>query len=377
MAESSVGGVASNFVDGGSASSRCSAGAAPVGTADSRERSRSPRRKGKKNVAASAKKKSADTPALASDMVAKAMACLAKMPPRVKLARRLFESALKAEPENVEVLDAFGAFLGEEGDGERAVELLERSVALRPDTSAEKYLCLAQLTSGEQALGHYEKAAAVLKRSIATEAEASRDTKALRSQLATMQAAVAELFMTDLCDLPEAESRCEEALQCGFDAYNASLEVMATKASLRKVQGNMEEAKELALSCAKRVASTIRQYGMVFDDKDADTTVEDETLGDEDIVQLCRTLIDLLEASEARGLLEVLLEKDDEDIQVWCLLGFCHVTEKDGEAALECAEEASRLCKKIGQEAEVWRPALEDLIQRAKQLEPSAEPTEE
>merc|ERR1712187_851078 len=91
-----------------------------------------------------------------------------------------------------------------------------------------------------------------------------------------------------------------------------------------------------------------------------------DAFADEDVVQLCRVLIDLLQTNEARVLLELLLEKNEEDIQVWCLLGFCHVVEKDAEGAKECAGHATKLCKKLGKEGAAWRPTIRDLIQRTK-----------
>jgi len=300
--------------------------------------------------------------ACAAELVAEAAACLEELPPAVERAQALFEKALAAEPENTEVLDSYGAFLCEEGNCERATELLERSASLRPHDGAEKFLYLAQMASGELALAHYERGAAVLRKSLAeTEGDGA---VARRRQLARTQASMAELYMTDLCDLPEAEERCEAALASGAEADAECLEVLATRASLRKVQGNMDEAKELALRCAQRVIAVAKK---LREGDDADVA-ELDTLADEDLVQLCRTLIDLMQTAEAREILEGLLEKDEEDIQVWCLLGYCHVIERDAEVAQECAGHALKLCRKLGKEAAVWRSSLKDLLQRAKRL---------
>merc|ERR1712046_258055 len=100
----------------------------------------------------------------ASELVAEAQECLESLPPQIDRARQLFEEALKADGENPEVLDAFGAFLCEEGDGERGSELLTKSIRLRPDQGEEKFLVLAQMSSGEEALGFYERAITVLRK---------------------------------------------------------------------------------------------------------------------------------------------------------------------------------------------------------------------
>lgn len=324
----------------------------------------------------------------ASGLVDDAIQCLAELPPEVSRAHQFFEDALRLEPESVQVLDAFGVFLCEEGDQQRAVQLLERSVSLRPNEGPEKFLHLAQMTSGEEALQWYTRGSALLdvalsaaqdaelKATEASKKDASKAVRSLRLQVARTRAAIAEMYMTDLCDLPDAEEKCEEALAQGAAASEDCLELQATTAGLRKVQGRIDEATELAVRCAKTVEGCFReQHDLVIGDEDlgAKEPPASQILSDEDIVQLCRTLLDLMQVAEARSLLELLLEKDEEDIQIWVLLGFSHVVEKDPDGARECAKHAMKLCKKMGKDAAVWTPTLRDLMSKAKAL-PAALP---
>eukprot|EP00928_Gymnodinium_smaydae_P014584 TRINITY_DN15368_c0_g1_i1.p1 TRINITY_DN15368_c0_g1~~TRINITY_DN15368_c0_g1_i1.p1 ORF type:complete len:373 (-),score=119.21 TRINITY_DN15368_c0_g1_i1:83-1201(-) len=355
-------------------------------------RSRSPRRKedgaegnGKGAEAACADEE--QRPATVEELLAEAASLQAELPPDMDRALQLYEAALAQAPESAEVLDAFGAFLCEEGDVERARTLLERCAELSPDVGAEKFLYLAQMSSGKEALDFYERGATVLRSALAASSSSSSSSRsdvaaaaapAVRRQLARLQASIGELFMTDLCDEADAEERCEAALASGKEADLTCLEVMATTANLRKVQGRLEEASEQALECARRVSKNLREQFAICEDEAQQGDVDVDVLADEDLVQLCRTLIDLKRPAEARGLLEVLLEKDEEDIQIWCLLGYCHAVEKDLDGLQECTSQALKLCKKLSKrDAMEWRSTIRDLMQRSKRLKAAGVPEDD
>jgi len=325
--------------------------------------------------------------------------CLAEFPPRVARALELLEQALKAEPENPEVLDALGALLCEEGEPDRARSLLLASAKLRPDAGAEKFLCLAQLSTGAEALEHFGRGAAVLQSELEkTEASASSSSSSssspskpafspLRAQLAGVHASMAELYMTDLCDEAQAEEACEAALIKGFAVDSKCFELLSTKATLRKVQGRLDEAREVTLEAAKIIKPSIGQGASSDAEEEAEGSDEEE--GDEDeneedgeeaagkaappdedaVAALCRIMIDLEQSTAARELLVGLLQRDEEDLRAWVLLGYCHIVEKDRETAQDCAKHGFRLCKKHGADAEDWKPELRKLLKKAQSLE--------
>ena len=90
-----------------------------------------------------------------------------------------------------------------------------RSITVAPDTGYSKYLSLAQLMDGEEALSLYNKGIQLILKEQQTgiskkEDEAEDETtksKAdkLRKELSNSYCAVAELFMTDLCDADEVK----------------------------------------------------------------------------------------------------------------------------------------------------------------------------
>jgi len=310
------------------------------------------------------------------ELLAQARACLEAFPPEPAEAAALFEKALAAAPKRAEVLDAYGAFLCEEGDSDRARELLLRSAALHPKAGAEKFLYLAQLSSGEEALSHYEQGAAVIAAAAAGSATSSngstsagsasaQEVAGLRRQLASVRASIAELFMTDLCDLEDAEERCEEAIRAGREADMECLEVKATEAMLRKVQGRLEEARTLALECARK-AKAPQELPVAA----AEATANEEVaavLQDETLIALCRTLLDLGETVEAKALLMKQLEQDEEDIQVWYLLGYCHLIDEETDGVKECVQRALQLCARV-EGGNEWKRSLKSLLRDAKKL---------
>lgn len=65
--------------------------------------------------------------------------------------------ALEQEPENIECLNMYGGLLAEMGPREEAVAVLQKAVALQPQQGFEKYMYLAQLLEGQEAVASVRK----------------------------------------------------------------------------------------------------------------------------------------------------------------------------------------------------------------------------
>merc|ERR1712072_1162608 len=77
-----------------------------------------------------------------------------------------------------------------------------------------------------------------------------------------------------------------------------------------------------------------------------------------------RTLVDMDRASEAVEIvLEPLLEENEEDVNLWYLLGYANVVAKDACAALACWEHCKRISRMEGTNAD-WKAPLAELRQR-------------
>lgn len=90
-------------------------------------------------------------------------------------------------------------------------EVLARSILLGPEEGPDKYLYMAQLHEGREALSHYEKGLELLQRQLADGAgETKEEAEAsLRQRVCMAYCSVGELFLTDLCFDPDAETRCQ------------------------------------------------------------------------------------------------------------------------------------------------------------------------
>ena len=71
----------------------------------------------------------------------------------------------------------------------------------------------------------------------------SEQSKETRKELASAFCAIAELYMTDLCDNPEAEHECSESVRKAIEADAKSPEAWQTKARLHLIKSEFEEAK--------------------------------------------------------------------------------------------------------------------------------------
>lgn len=174
---------------------------------------------------------------------------------------------------------------------------------------------LGQLSSGRESLNYYEKSIRV------------SEVCGNRESILEACVAIAELYMTDLCDEPEAQDACLERIEQAGRIDNNNLEYLNLASSYFKVIGEQEKALELAT----------KAHGIIV------TLVEganNDPLPEEACVaSIVRTLLDLGKSDEALYLIDnVLLEADADDIEAWFLAGCAHAISGDKEAAQECAE---------------------------------------
>ena len=88
--------------------------------------------------------------------------------------------------------------------------MLARSILLGPEEGPDKYLYMAQLHGGREALAHYEKGLELLQKPLADgAAETKEAAAALRQRVCMAYCSIGELFLTDLCFDQDAETRCQ------------------------------------------------------------------------------------------------------------------------------------------------------------------------
>ena len=294
-----------------------------------------------------------------SALLSKAEEFMAQYPPQVALARQCYEKAVKQEPDNPDVLDAAGAFFAEYDDESQAFQVLSRSADIAPNVNARKYFYLGQLTHGKEAVKWFKKGLEI----------SDSEGESIKPAVVSALCSIGELYMTELCDEPEAEEASESALRQAVATDPTSLEALAGLANFCRVVGELEEAKRLCSQAVENCKGEGRELRM--DDEDSDSvSVSSELLAAEPFpvrLNLAKTMIDLQMVPEALAVLHSLLDEDEEDVEVWYIVACAHMVAGDTSSAMDSLQEAKQICKKDPQERQVWGQALGDLEQAIKQ----------
>ncbi|KAF8819653.1 tetratricopeptide repeat-containing protein [Cardiosporidium cionae] len=266
------------------------------------------------------------SPITVDEFLSNAERHLASFPPDVDSAKHIFDKALRLFPENPDILAAYGEFHCEAGDAIRAVELLQKSIDVEPNKNAARYFYLGQLQSGKDACPTFKKGIQIIHAEIKNE---TTDLDFAKKQLSSAYCALAELYMTDLCDESNAEEECIKYFEAALKENENSVEAHHCKALYNKVIGDLDVALEEAKKCLALLKSIER--GSI-------PSIEIRT-------NLSRTLIDLNETTSAISLLESCLAEDEEDMQVWYVLSCAHMITGNLEDALDCTQKASDCLK--------------------------------
>ncbi|GAX77182.1 hypothetical protein CEUSTIGMA_g4628.t1 [Chlamydomonas eustigma] len=101
-------------------------------------------------------------------------------------AREALRQAASLEPENLEIVEAYGSLLAELGEQEQAVLVLQKVVSLSPELGHEKYLYLGQLVEGDEGLAYTRKGVELLQQKL-NEAISSCSTRSEDTKLLTQE----------------------------------------------------------------------------------------------------------------------------------------------------------------------------------------------
>lgn len=151
----------------------------------------------------------------------------------------LLSPALHDNQDNVEFLQIFGEVLLEVNELEQAYEILMRSVELdkNGDKGIEKFLYLGQIIGGREGIEYLDVA---LRKLDSLDVKDDKITQKLNEGIF----AKIEIWMTDLCMEPEAESQCNELINYSLKLDNENPETYSLLSSIRISQQKDDEAIE-------------------------------------------------------------------------------------------------------------------------------------
>ncbi len=110
---------------------------------------------------------------------------------------------------------------------------------MQPDEGHSKFLAMAQLFQGREALDLYNSGIRIMLKAREECQDESR-RKEISTELSSAYCACAELFMTDLCDEEKAEEECKEGIARAEEACPTNAEAKQTKARFLLVKQDFE-----------------------------------------------------------------------------------------------------------------------------------------
>lgn len=202
-----------------------------------------PRASAKQSKSAGPKKKKQFTPA---QLVSKAEQCLDKCQP--ELASKFYKRALALQPHNTDIMDDLAHVLAEMHCEDEAKQYTLKSCEIAPGINPSKWMYLAQMQDGNEALSSFQKGLAILQAEAGKMAQAGEPSESIHiinKEICNTLVSMAELYMTDLCMEDVAEARCEELLKSAVTYDADSPQPLQAIANMRMSQSRVEEATKM------------------------------------------------------------------------------------------------------------------------------------
>lgn len=245
------------------------------------------------------------------------------------LAYKSFDQALQLDSNDTNIMDALADVCMQLGDLEKAFGLLQQSTAQAPSENPFKWMFLAQLQNETESVESYQTGIHYLKE-ILNVTEDSTAKELTLQQIAKAYCSIAEIYLTDLCYEDDAETRCEAAINDSLLTLPENLDGLQAQTSLRISQNRKTEASVIIEKVADRIIANrtaMHSKAIVSELLETETTCESKENPEIDFCSATAKL--LIECSsenqqlgnKAIDLLVSLLEEDDENLEIWYLIG--------------------------------------------------------
>lgn len=245
-------------------------------------------------------------------------------------ASELLQAALSVQPTNTEVMDHLAECFINLEEMEKAIQLLEHSIRVAPDSSHLKYMYMAQIMGEGYALHFYNKGLELLQQSY-LQCNDPTTQEELRNEYCAGCCAVAELYLTDLCDEEDAPVECEKWLEKGRQCNPNYPELYQFLGSLRISQQREAEARP----CLEKAVELLQDME------------EDKRPPYNSQVELAKLLLQVQHLRLARDVMHQLLQQDDERPIVWLMLATCYRLLGRHRNALRCLVRGEQLAVRL------------------------------
>jgi len=297
------------------------------------------------------------------DLISKANDALNKLQP--DLACKFYQKALQMEPQNTNIMDALADVLIQLGQSSEALNLLTQSTLIAPNENPYKWMFLAQLQTGIDAMESYNRGI-ILLTSVTNDPDINNVEGKLEfynKQISKAYCSIAELYLTDLCYEEGAENKCEEAIIKALAINSTSLDAHQAMASLRFSQNRSLDACNIMEKVYTAVKESIDKFTARTVIEEINPDQEDD-LEDAPEPEFCVATSKLLIecaainpkfADYAMTLISDLLRQDDENVELWYMMGVAALGSQpvDIEAAKIHLEHAKTMMDGIREEVKM------------------------
>ncbi|KAJ3045957.1 hypothetical protein HDV00_006223 [Rhizophlyctis rosea] len=268
------------------------------------------------------------------------------------LAKKFLLRVLEQEPSHLHALEALGVaeveaanLEAEEADSgqeeiissaaQRAYQCFLKAVEIAPNEGSEKYLHLGQMSEGVEAIGFYTKGVEIGLKEVEALKEYPEEAEILRLKISSALCSMSEIYMTDMCDDPQAEHHAESFATRATQISPQNPEAYQTLASVRMSQCQPSEARTILKSSLPLWNSLdpASPYYPSYNTR----------------LSLSKILLELDEYEDALFVIETCQLENDLDPEGWYLEGFAYwrmggggVLEDGGEGVREVTTEEER-----------------------------------
>ena len=273
-------------------------------------------------------------------------------------AEKLLKVLFKKDPNNIQVLDYLGELYLNIGNFKGAKKMLEKSISLKPDSNPDKYMDYAQvLDIPIKRVESYQKAMQLYNNDLIQNQNDINKSKEIKESIASALSSIASLYMTtDLCDDPNAENICENNISKALNICPESIEALLQFSNLRILRKRDSEAKE----AMNKILEKIKQI-----DKD----LNEQEIPERDIlINLSQNFAELKLFKDACYIINLILKKDDEDIECYYLLAVYEDNYRNFFSAMEALDKFNKIYIKMQKNGEAISPVIKQYVAEAKNL---------
>ena len=269
-------------------------------------------------------------------------------------AEKILKVLFKKDPNNIKVLDYLGELYLNIGNYKGAKKMLEKSISLSPESNPDKYMDYSQVLEDPiKRVESYQKAIQLYYNLEKNEQDINKK-KEIKESISSALSSIASLYMTtDLCDDPNAEKICEDNISQALNICPESIEALLQFSNLRILRKRDKEAMYKIFEKLKNIENNLNEQEIPERDM---------------LINLSQNFAELKLFKEACYIINLILKKDDEDIECYYLLAVYEDNYRNFFSAMEALDKFNKIYMKMQKNGENITPVIKQYVNEAKNM---------